>query len=89
MSGDLNPWQLPENATFGALRANCQNKGGETEINWSFPKQSKMDILGQVGMLPPDQILESEDDEEQAASDKEEVRATERIVGGEGNSFPK
>ena len=47
-----------------------------------------MDILGQVGMLPPDQILESEDDEEQAASDKEEVRATERIVGG-GNSCPK
>ena len=42
-----------------------------------------MDILGQVGMLPPDQILESEDDEEQAASDEEEeVRATERIVGG-------
>ena len=40
-----------------------------------------MDILGQVGMLPPDQILESEDDEEQAASDEEEVRATERIVG--------
>ena len=45
-----------------------------------------MDILGQVGMLPPDQILESEDDEEQAASDEEEVRATERMYcrwGGE------
>ena len=42
-----------------------------------------MDILGEVGMLPPDQILESEDDEEQAASDdneEEEVRATECIV---------
>ena len=86
MSGNLNPWQLPENATFGALRANCHNKGGETEINCSFPKESKMDILGQVGMLPPDQILESEDDEEQAASVDEEVRVTEhpteRIVGG-------
>ena len=42
-----------------------------------------MDILGEVGMLPPDQILESEDDQEQAASDdneEEEVRATECIV---------
>ena len=43
-----------------------------------------MDILGEVGMLPPDQILESEDDQEQTASDdneeEEEVRATECIV---------
>ena len=39
-----------------------------------------MDLLGQVGMLPPDQILESEDDEEQAVSDEdEEVRCTEGV----------